>query len=135
MIYKPGSFSIHDICRNIIVEDPRPTLQHFFIMMEGTLPWGGCEDHHRDPGDLFGLTFQVRLVDSTSVKEVIFLFGHSQNITITAWSTLDEPEVLWGMESGRIYDLIFDNVVIADEKIETLDQFYHNEYVSPLIVP
>ena len=40
----------------------------------------------------------------------IFLFGHSQNITITAKSTLDEPEVLWGMESGRIYDLIFDNV-------------------------
>ena len=67
IIYKPGSFSIHDICRNIIVEDPRPTLQHFFIMMEGTLPWGGCEDHHRDPGDLFGVTFQVRLVDSKEV--------------------------------------------------------------------
>ena len=69
------------------------------------------------------------------LKEVIFLFGHSQNITITAWSTLDEPEVLWGMESGRIYDLIFDNVVIAGYKIESLNDFYHNEYVSSLIVP
>ena len=54
---------------------------------------------------------------------------------MAAWSILEEPEVLWGMEGGRIYDLIFDNVVIADEKIESTDQFYHNEYVLPLIVP
>ena len=47
----------------------------------------------------------------------------------------DMPEVLWGMEGGLIYDLVFDNVVIAGEKIETLDQFYHNEHVLPLILP
>ena len=62
-----------------------------------------------------------------------------QNITVAARSVLkdveDMPDILWGMEDGLIYDLIFDNVVIADEKIETLDQFYHNEFVLPLNVP
>ena len=56
------------------MEDPRPTLQHFFIMMEGTQPWGGCEDKHRDPGDLFGVTFQVRLVVDLFL---VYLFVHS----------------------------------------------------------
>ena len=42
---------------------------------------------------------------------------------------------MWGMDDGLIYDLVFDNVVIGDEKIETLDQFYHNEYVLPLNIP
>ena len=59
----------------------------------------------------------------------------SQNISIAARSILEEPEVMWGMDDGLIYDLVFDNVVIGDEKIETLDQFYHNEYVLPLIIP
>ena len=58
-----------------------------------------------------------------------------QNITIAAPSVLDEPEVLWGMSDGLIYDLVFDNVVIGEEKIDTIDQFYHNEYVLPLVVP
>ena len=48
---------------------------------------------------------------------------------------MNETNVLWGMEGGLIYDFTFDNVVIAGEKIESLDQFYHNEYVLPLIVP
>ena len=52
------------------MEDPRPTLQHFFIMMEGTQPWGGCEDKTRDPGDLFGVTFQVSLVILRFTKTV-----------------------------------------------------------------
>jgi len=45
------------------------------------------------------------------------------------------PEVLWGMADGLIYDLIFDNVFIAEEKIESLNQFYHNEFVLPLVIP
>ena len=63
-----------------------------------------------------------------------------QNITVAARSVLDGlpedmPEVLWGMEDGLIYDLVFDNVVIAGEKIESLDQFDHNEFVLPLVLP
>ena len=61
--------------------------------------------------------------------------NYLQNITIAASSVLEEPEVLWGMADGLIYDLVFDNVTIGGEKIESLDQFYHNEYVLPLIVP
>ena len=58
-----------------------------------------------------------------------------QDVTIAARSTMDEIDVLWGMEDGLIYDFTFDNVTIAGDKIESLDQFYHNEFVLPLIVP
>ena len=58
-----------------------------------------------------------------------------QNITIAASSVLEEPEVLWGMADGLIYDLFFDNVVIGGERIERVEQFHHNEFVLPLVVP
>ena len=58
-----------------------------------------------------------------------------QNITIAAPSVLEQPEVLWGMADGLIYDLIFDNVTIGGEKIENIDQFYHNEFVLPFVLP
>ena len=48
---------------------------------------------------------------------------------------LEQPEVLWGMADGLIYDLIFDNVTIGGEKIENIDQFYHNEFVLPFVLP
>ena len=101
--------------------------------MEGTEPWGACEDKRRDPGDIFGVTFQVIFQKfGTSHFPLMDLL---QDITIAARSTLNETNVLWGMEGGLIYDFTFDNVVIAGEKIESLEQFYHNEYVLPLIVP
>ena len=43
--------------RNIVVEDPRPTLQHFMIAMEGVEPYSDPEEK-RDPGDLYGILFQ-----------------------------------------------------------------------------
>ena len=45
--------------RNIVVEDKRPTTHHFAIAMEGVDPWVNPEKK-RDPGDLHGITFQVR---------------------------------------------------------------------------
>ena len=56
-----------------------------------------------------------------------------QNITIAAPSVLEQPEVLWGMADGLIYDLIFDNVTIGGKKIDSLDQFYHNEFVLSIL--
>ena len=41
----------------------------------------------------------------------------------------DEPELLWGMEDGLIYGLVFDNVTIANERVENIDYFFHNEFV------
>ena len=87
----------------------RPTLQHFFILMEGVEPWGDPTDK-RKPGDLHGIIFQ--------------------NITIAASSIMDEPDVLWGMKDGRIYNLFFDNVEIDGERIGGIEHFYHNEYVN-----
>ena len=36
---------------------------------------------------------------------------------------MDEPDILWGMSDGLIYDLIFDNVVIGNETIENTRGF------------
>ena len=93
--------------RNIVVEDPRPTLQSFKIMMEGVAPYP--EDRKRGAGDIHGIVFQ--------------------NISIAAHSVLGEPEMLWGMEDGLIYGLVFDNVTIGGDKVEGVEYFYRNEFV------
>ena len=95
--------------RNIVVEDPRPTLQHFKILMQAVEPWIHDSGRKRRPGDLRGIVFQ--------------------NISITAPSILNEPEVLWGMEDGLIFDLLFDNVTIGEVNVEDVDFFHHNEFV------
>lgn len=45
-----------------MVEDPRPTLQHFMVQMEGVEPWSNPEERKRGPGDLFGILFQVTVI-------------------------------------------------------------------------
>jgi len=101
-----GGFTVE--FRNIVVEDPRPTLQHFKILMEGVQPWGNPEQR-RKSGDLWGIKFK--------------------DIRIAAPSVLDEPEILWGISDGLIRDLIFENVTIGNVTIDNVDQFMHNEYV------
>ena len=49
------------IFRNIVIEDPRPTNQQFFILMEGLEPYFDPEER-RDPGDLNGILFQVIVI-------------------------------------------------------------------------
>ena len=41
----------------------------------------------------------------------------------------DEPELLWGMEDGLIYGLVFDNVTIGNQTVDSVDFFHHNQYV------
>ena len=71
-------------------------------------PYGG-DNAKRGPGDLHGIVFE--------------------NITVTAPSVLDEPDILWGMSDGLIYDFTFKNVMIGDKKVTGIDHFLHNEYV------
>ena len=72
-------------------------------------PYGHTRKGRRGPGDLYGIVFQ--------------------NISIAATSVLGEPDILWGMSDGLIYDLIFDNVTIGNTTIEDISHFYHNEFV------
>ena len=96
--------------KNIVVEDTRPTMANFKIQMEH---WRDPEKHNkRGPGDLIGVVFQ--------------------NISIAAHSVLDpeaEPEVLWGMEEARIVDFVFENVTIGNDTVESMEYFFHNEYI------
>jgi hypothetical protein len=63
------------VFRNINIEDPRPTLQQFFLCMTVPPPYSKSADR-RGPGDLSGVLFQ--------------------NISIAAPSVLGEPQLLWG---------------------------------------
>ena len=50
-------------------------------------PYG---NRKRQAGDLHGIVFE--------------------NVTIASSSVLDEPDILWGMSDGLIYNLVFKNV-------------------------
>ena len=96
--------------RNIRVEDPRPTLQHFMIAMQGLPPYSNPSERKRGSGSLSGILFQ--------------------NIEIVAPSVLGEPEILWGTPDATIENLTFDNVSIGGKKLMSLKEFKHNEYVK-----
>lgn len=100
------------IFQNIRVTDPRPTLQHFMIAMQGVQPYSDPNQRMRGAGNLSGVLFK--------------------DITITAPSILGEPDVLWGEQNAQITHLTFDNVTIGDKKITELNHFRHNEYVKKI---
>jgi hypothetical protein len=102
------------IFRNINVEDPRPTLQQFFITMATPVPYSK-EGRIRKPGDLAGVLFQ--------------------NISIAAPSVLGEPQLLWGQEDARIHHLTFDNLTVGGKRIGSADFFKTNAFVADLIFP
>ncbi len=99
------------IFRNINVEDPRPTLQTFFINMELHSPYGNTSKS-RKPGDLASVLFQ--------------------NISLTAPSILGEPDMLWGIKNGSIRNVTFDHLTIAGEKVLSLDHFKVNDFVKDI---
>lgn len=100
------------IFRNITIEDPRPTLQQFFITMTTPPPYadGG---RTRKPGDCAGVLFQ--------------------NIAIAAPSVLGEPQLLWGQEDARIHHLTFDNLTLGGKPVTSVDFFRTNACVADLI--
>jgi hypothetical protein len=100
------------IFRNINIEDPRPTLQQFFITMETPKPYANG-DRRRKSGDLAGVLFK--------------------NISIAAPSVLDEPQLLWGHEDARIHHLTFDNLTVGGKRISSADYFKTNASVADLI--
>ena len=78
------------------------------FIFEGFHPYSP-EEKRRGPGDLWGILFK--------------------DIRLAAPSIMEEPEILWGMSDGLIYDLIFENVTIGNVTMTNVDQFMHNEYV------
>jgi hypothetical protein len=101
------------IFRDINVEDPRPTLQQFFITMETPKPYANG-DRRRKPGDLAGVLFK--------------------DIRIAAPSVLDEPQLLWGHEDARIHHLTFDTLTVGGKRILSADFFKTNAFVGDLLM-
>lgn len=98
------------VFRNIRVEDPRPTLQHFMIAMQGLKPYSDPNQRKRGAGNLSSVLFQ--------------------NIEIAAPSVLGEPDILWGAPDAQIMNVTFENVSIGGKKITDMNHFRHNEYVK-----
>jgi len=100
------------VFRNINIEDPRPTLQQFFICMNIPEPYSKTQKK-RAAGDLSGILFQ--------------------NITIAAPSVLGEPQILWGQADARIRNLTFENLTLGGKRVLNADFFKTNEFVDGLI--
>ena len=100
------------IFRNINIEDPRPTLQQFFICMTMPEPYSK-NGKKRAAGDLSGILFQ--------------------NISIAATSVLGEPQILWGQSDARIRNLTFENLTIGGKPVRDAGFFKTNAFVDGLI--
>jgi hypothetical protein len=100
------------IFRNINIEDPRPTLQQFFICMTMPEPYSK-NGKKREAGDLSDILFQ--------------------NISIAAPSVLGEPQILWGQADARIRNLTFENLTLGGKRVLKVDFFKTNEFVDGLI--
>ena len=100
------------IFRNINVEDPRPTLQQFFICMTVPPPYAK-ETAAAAAGHLSGIVFQ--------------------NIAIAAPSVLGEPQLLWGNADARIHDLTFENLTVAGDRVLDPAFFRTNEHVDGIV--
>ncbi len=100
------------IFRNIKIEDPRPTLQQFFICMTMPKQYSKHEER-RKAGDLSGVVFQ--------------------NISIAAPSVLGEPQILWGQAGARIRNLTFENLTLGGKPVGSPDFFKTNEFVNGFI--
>jgi len=93
--------------RNIRGEDTRPTRAAFNMRT-------AHENNLREaPGHVTNIVFE--------------------NINIAGSSILGDLETIIGYEVGPLHDIVFDNVVIADELIDNINDFYHNEYVYDLV--
>ena len=105
----PGGSGV--IFRNINIEDPRPTLQQFFLCM--TVPPPYAKDGPRaKAGGVSGIQFQ--------------------NISIAAPGVLGEPQLLWGLPDARIRDLTFENLTVAGKPMRDAAFFKTNEFVDGL---
>jgi hypothetical protein len=99
------------IFRNINIEDPRPTLQQFFLCMTVPKPYSK-EEGKGGTGDLSGI--------------------HFQNVSIAAPSVLGEPQMLWGQSDARIRNLTFENLTVAGKPVRDASFFKTNDFVDGL---
>jgi hypothetical protein len=99
------------IFRNIRIEDPRPTLQQFFLCT--TVPPPYSKSGERGEGD---------------VSDIVF-----ENISIAAPSILGEPQLLWGHGRARIRNIRFENLVMGGKPVTAPAFFKTNEFVEGLI--
>ena len=97
------------IFRNITIEDPRPTLQQFFLCMTVPKPYAK-ECRTSGPGDLSGIRFR--------------------NIAIAAPSVLGEPQLLWGQPDAWIRNLTFENLTVSGKPVSESTFFKTNDFVE-----
>jgi len=106
-----GAVGAGVVFRNIRIEDPRPTLQQFFVCMKVPEPYSK-RGEQREAGDLSGILFQ--------------------NLSIAAPSVLGEPQILQGQADARIRGLRFENLTLGGKPVTGPEFFTTNEFVDGL---
>ncbi len=98
------------IFQNIRVSDPLPTRSTFGI--SSGAPWQLSPNYEksRDEGVISGILFR--------------------EIDIAAYSTIGDPETLWGTALAPLSNFTFDKVTIGGDLIEDISIFNTNDYVS-----
>lgn len=99
------------VFRNINVEDPRPTLQQFFVCMTVPAPYSKSV-RARSAGDLSGILFE--------------------NVSIAAPSVLGQPQLLIGQSDARIRNLRFKNLTVGGNAVLDATFFKTNVWVEGL---
>jgi hypothetical protein len=96
------------VFRDIKIEDPRPTLQSFFLCTEVPEPYVKPAQR-RGPGEVSGVLFE--------------------NVSIAKPSVRGEPELIWAYQGAKITNFTFKNVTL-DGKPMALSDFKVNEFVE-----
>jgi hypothetical protein len=104
-----GAAGENVVFRNINIEDPRPTLQQFFLCM-GVPPPYSKDKQERGPGDLSGI--------------------HFDNLAIAAPSVLNEPQILHGLPDARIGTLTIRNLTVGGKPVTDPRFFQSNEFAN-----
>ena len=105
-----GSGGSNIIFRNIRVSDPLPTRSAFGVLSGAPWQVSPNYDRSREPGEISGILFE--------------------DIDIAAYSTIGDPETLWGTSNAPLSNFTFDEVTIDGELINNISTFNHNDHVS-----
>ena len=73
--------------------------------------------------------FRCFILVNITLITVVLLKSLTTGVLHSTSRMEEDPELLWGMEEGLIYGLVFDNVTIGNQTVDSVNFFHHNQYV------
>ncbi|MCK4920962.1 MAG: cadherin-like beta sandwich domain-containing protein [Bacteroidales bacterium] len=109
-----GKKQVNVLVRNVRIEDPRPTLQIFYMLSKNDI----SDDLIGTPSDYIGTSWSGITI---------------QNITAAGKSVVGHPEIFHGCAESPYSNFTFDSMTIDGKLLTSLDDFAEvNEYVTDI---